>query len=70
MFRKINKISLTITIHPKIVEYLREVQSDQWEDSRSRLVQSIIVDWLYDYGYISDSEMERLKRGEYDYEEV
>lgn len=70
MFRKINKISLTITIHPKIVDYLREVQSDQWEDSRSRLVQSIIVDWLYDYGYISDSEMERLKRGEYDYEEV
>lgn len=70
MFRKINKISLTITIHPKIVDYLREVQSDQWEDSRSRLVQSIIVDWLYDYGYISDSEMERLQRGEYDYEEV
>lgn len=62
--KKLVKESISFTLNPEIMEYIREVQNDLFTQSRSRVVELMILDWLLEYSYIDDNEYMRLKRGE------
>lgn len=57
------KITLTATVRPQIIDLLDHVQSDFFADSRSRVVEMIILDWLEDYEYINKAERLLITRG-------
>lgn len=62
--KKLVKESVSFTLNPEIMEYIREVQNDLFTQSRSRVLEVMILDWLLEYSYIDDKEYMRLKRGE------
>lgn len=62
--KKLVKESISFTLNPEIMNYIREVQNDLFSQSRSRVVELMILDWLLEYSYIDDTEYMRLKRGE------
>lgn len=57
------KITLTATVRPQIIDLLDHVQSDFFVDSRSRVVEMILLDWLEGYDYITKEERLQITRG-------
>ena len=57
------KVTLTVTVRPQIIDLLDYVQSDFFADSRSRVVEMILLDWLEGYDYITKEERLQITRG-------
>ena len=57
------KVTLTATVRPQIIDLLDNVQSDFFVDSRSRVVEMILLDWLEGYDYITKEERLQITRG-------
>ena len=44
--------NISATIHPRIVELLREYQNDTFQKSRSQAIEEILIEYFHDNGYI------------------
>ena len=69
-YKKVQKITLTATISPSISNLLNELCRDHFFKSRSQAIEYIIALYLYDYGYISQEELEDIEKAKTKYEEV
>ncbi len=55
--------TLTACISPEVIKLLDKYLSDTFFRSRSRAIESIIINHLFELGYIDEIDFTRLKGG-------